>query len=95
MDIETITKDLKSTTDFIVKGAEGKVRNLTDSEAAEFEKVAMKQFREASNDLVYAKLSPVSNMDVLKINIHFFDNLPNVFGAIQNLTEYFIKTGDN
>ena len=88
MDIETITKDLKSTTDFIVK-------NLTDSEAAEFEKVAMKQFREASNDLVYAKLSPVSNMDVLKINIHFFDNLTNVFGAIQNLTEYFIKTGDN
>ena len=95
MDIETITKNLNSTTDFIVKGAEGKVRNLTESEAADFEKVAMKQFREASNDSVYDKLSPVSNMDILKMNVHFFDNLPNVFGAIQNLTEYFVKVGDN
>ena len=44
--------DLKETIDFLVKGAEGKVPNLTDEEAKEFEAKALKVIVESSNDLV-------------------------------------------
>lgn len=91
IDIEATTKDLKTVADFLVKGAEGKVPNLTDDEAKEFDSKAVKVIVDSSNDLICAKFSPIMNMNILEMNIHFFDNLPKVFGCIQNAAEISLK----
>ena len=77
--------------DFLIKGAEGKVPNLKEEEAAKFDTEAVKIISQSSNDLVIAKLAPISNMNILRMNIHFFDNLPKVFGCIQNATEISVR----
>lgn len=84
-------KEIKEVTDFIVKGAEGKIANLTEDEAKEFEAKAIKIISEASNDLVIAKLSPIMNMDIIRMNIHFFDNLPKIWACVQNATEICVR----
>ena len=83
--------DLKSAIDFIVKGAEGKVSNLTDEEAKEFESQVLKLIVESSNDLVKAKFAHIMNMNILRMNIHFFDNLPRIWGCIQNAAEISVR----
>lgn len=83
--------DLKETIDFLVKGAEGKVPNLTDEEAKEFEAKALKVIVESSNDLVKAKFAPIMNMNILRLNVHFFDNLPRIWGCIQNAAEIAVR----
>lgn len=84
-------KALRDITDFIIKGAEGKVKNLTEAEAADFEANAIEVLSEASNDLVIAKLSPIMNMNIITMNIHFFDNLPKIWACIQNATEICVR----
>lgn len=92
LDIETITKDLKSVTDFINDGVEGKVPSLTEEEAAEFQAKALKVFNEASSDLIVAKTAKVAGMDILKMNIHFFDNIPSIWRIYQDAAEITVKT---
>lgn len=89
MDIKKM--DLKSLADFITNGAEGKTPYLKDEEAAKFEKTAIKIFSETSNDMIIAKLAKISNMNILNMNAHFFDNLPNTWQVIQNATEITVK----
>lgn len=90
MKIKEVTKDLKSLTDFICKGAEGKV-NLTEDEAMELDKAVLNVFRAASDSDIIASVEKVANMDILRMNIHFFDHLPNVWGVYQNAAEISVK----
>lgn len=91
MNIEEVTKDLKSLTDFINKGAEGKVK-LTEAEALELDGAAIKAFKNASENDIIASVEKVANMNILKMNIHFFDNLPNIWAVYQNATEISAKS---
>lgn len=84
-------KDLKEVIDFLIKGAEGKVANLKEEEAKEFEERALKIISESSNDLVIAKFAPIMNMNIIRMNIHFFDNLPKIFNCIQNAAEICVR----
>lgn len=84
-------KELKEVTDIIIKGAKGEIPNFKEDEAAEFEAKAIKIISESSNDLVIAKLSPVMNMNILDLNVHFFDYLPRIWACIQNASEICVR----
>lgn len=91
MNIKEVTKDLKSLTDFINKGAEGKVK-LTEAEALELDSAAINAFKNANENDIIASVEKVANMNILKMDIHFFDNLPNIWAVYQNATEISAKT---
>lgn len=91
MDIKEVTKDLKSLTDFITKGAEGK-ETITEAEAIELDEAALALFRNASDTEIVASVEKVANMDILRLNVHFFDNLPNIWSVYQNATEISVKS---
>jgi hypothetical protein len=80
-------KEIKDIVEILVKGANGEIPNLKEDEAAAFEAKALKVVSESSNDLVIAKFSPITNMNILKMNVHFFDNLPKIWRCIQNVAE--------
>ena len=84
-------KEIKEVVDLILKGAKGEIPNLKEEEALDFEAKALKIISETSNDLVIAKFAPIMNMDILALNIHFFDNLPKIWGCIQNATEISVR----
>ena len=44
-----------------------------------------------NNDLIIEKLSPITNMNILRMNVHFFDNLPKVWRLIQNAAEVSVR----
>lgn len=90
MNIKEVTKDLKSLTDFINKGAEGKEK-LTEAEALELDSAAVNVFKNANENDIIASVEKVANMNILKMNIHFFDNLPNIWAIYQNATEISTK----
>lgn len=89
--VKEATKSLKTLTEFIQKGAEGKIPNIPDEAAQEFEIAAIKLLEEASVDTVLAKTAKVAEMNILDLNIHFFDNIPKVWGVYQNATELSLK----
>lgn len=88
-------KDLKSVVDFIIRGAEGKQANLSDEVAVKFDRDAAKLFVDTSLDLLTAKFAPIMNMDIRRLNIHFFDNLPYVWMSIQNTAEVKVRAEKN
>lgn len=84
-------KEIREVADLILKGAKGEIPNLKEEEALDFEAKALKIISETSNDLVIAKFAPIMNMDILALNIHFFDNLPKIWGCIQNAAEISVR----
>ena len=91
MDIENVTKSLDTIVDFIVKGASGQIDNLSDEEAKEFENAVSKVVVNYPVETIISKFEPIMNMNILRMNIQFFDNLPNLFGYIQYATEICVK----
>lgn len=90
MDIETITKDLKSITDFINESVKGNFL-FTEEQAETFQTKALKVFNESNTDLIVAKTAKIANMNIFDMNIHFFDNLPKIWKIYQNATEITVK----
>lgn len=88
------TKDLKTLIDYLIKGAEGKVANLSEEKAKKFEDEALKVINESSNDLAITEFTPIMEMNILKMNIHFFDNLPRIFNCIQNAAEISVREAE-
>lgn len=84
-------KEIKDIVEILVKGVNGEIPNLKEEEASAFEKKAIEVISNTSNDMVIAKLSPITNMNILKMNIHFFDNLPKIWGCIQNAAEISVR----
>lgn len=84
-------KEIKDIAEILAKGVNGEIPNLKEEEAAAFEKKAIEIISNTSNDMVIAKLSPITNMNILKMNIHFFDNLPKIWGCIQNAAEISVR----
>lgn len=84
-------KEIKDIVEILVKGVNGEIPNLKEEEAVAFEKKAIEIISNTSNDMVIAKLSPITNMNILKMNIHFFDNLPKIWGCIQNAAEISVR----
>ena len=84
-------KEIKEVAELLIKGAKGEIPNLKEEEAIEFEAKALKIISDTSNDLVIAKFAPIMNMNILALNIHFFDNLPRIWGCIQNAAEISVR----
>lgn len=84
-------KEIKEIVDVLIKGANGEIPNFKEEEAVAFEKKAIEIISQTSNDLIIAKLSPITNMNILRINVHFFDNLPKIWGCIQNAAEISVR----
>lgn len=84
-------KEIKDIVEILVKGVNGEIPNLKEEEAVAFEKKAIEVISNTSNDMVIAKLSPITSMNILKMNIHFFDNLPKIWGCIQNAAEISVR----
>ena len=85
------TKEIKEIVDVLIKGANGKIPNFKEEEAIAFEKKAIEVISQASNDLIIEKLSPITEMNIFKMNIHFFDNLPRIWRCIQNVAEVLVR----
>ena len=90
-DLKEVTKNLKSLVDFINDGAEGKIENLSEDQAAKVESEATRLFSKASNEEIIKLTEKVATMNILTMNIHFFDNLPNIWSILQNATEITVK----
>lgn len=84
-------KEIKEIVDVLIKGANGEIPNFKEEEAIAFEKKAIEIISQTSNDLIIAKLSPITNMNILRMNVHFFDNLPKIWGCIQNAAEFSVR----
>lgn len=84
-------KEIKEIVDVLIKGANGEIPNFKEEEAVAFEKKAIEVISQTSNDLIIAKLSPITNMNILRMNVHFFDNLPKIWGCIQNAAEISVR----
>jgi hypothetical protein len=84
-------KEIKEIVDVLIKGANGEIPNLKEEEAIAFEKKAIEIISKTSNDLIIAKLSPITNMNILRMNVHFFDNLPKIWSCIQNAAEISVR----
>lgn len=84
-------KEIKEVAELLIKGAKGEIPNLKEEEAIEFETKALKIISDTSNDLVIAKFAPIMNMNILALNVHFFDNLPRIWGCIQNAAEISVR----
>jgi len=84
-------KEIKEIVDVLIKGANGEIPNLKEEEALDFEAKALKIISQTSNDLIIAKLSPITNMNILRMNVHFFDNLPKIWSCIQNAAEISVR----
>jgi hypothetical protein len=84
-------KEIKEIVDVLIKGANGEIPNFKEEEAIAFEKKAIEIISQTSNDLIIAKLSPITNMNILRMNVHFFDNLPKIWGCIQNAAEISVR----
>jgi hypothetical protein len=84
-------KEIKEIVDVLIKGANGEIPNFKEEEAIAFEKKAIEIISQTSNDLVIAKFAPIMNMNILALNIHFFDNLPKIWGCIQNAAEISVR----
>lgn len=83
-------KEIKEVVDVLIKGANGEIPNFKE-EAVAFEKKAIEVISKISNDLIIEKLSPITNMNILRMNVHFFDNLPKVWRLIQNAAEVSVR----
>ena len=84
-------KEIKEVVDVLIKGANGKIPNFKEEEAITFEKKAIEVISQTNNDLIIEKLSPITNMNILRMNVHFFDNLPKVWKLIQNAAEVSVR----
>ena len=84
-------KEIKEVVDVLIKGANGKIPNFKEEEAVAFEKKAIEVISQANNDLIIEELSPITNMNILRMNAHFFDNLPKVWRLIQNAAEVSVR----
>lgn len=85
------SKEIKEIVDVLIKGANGEIPNFKEEEAIAFEKKAIEVISQASNDLIIEKLSPITKMNIFKMNVHFFDNLPKVWRLIQNVAEVSVR----
>ena len=83
--------EIKEVVDVLIKGANGKIPNFKEEEAITFEKKAIEVISQTNNDLIIEKLSPITNMNILRMNVHFFDNLPKVWKLIQNAAEVSVR----
>ena len=83
--------EIKEVVDVLIKGANGKIPNFKEEEAATFEKKAIEVISKASNDLIIEKLSPITKMNIFEMNVHFFDNLPKIWRCIQNVAEVSVR----
>ena len=83
--------EIKEVVDVLIKGANGKIPNFKEEEAITFEKKAIEVISQTNNDLIIEKLSPITNMNILRMNVHFFDNLPKVWRIIQNAAEVSVR----
>ena len=83
--------EIKEVVDVLIKGANGKIPNFKEEEAITFEKKAIEVISQTNNDLIIEKLSPITNMNILRMNVHFFDNLPKVWRLIQNAAEVSVR----
>lgn len=75
-------KEIKEVVDVLIKGANGKIPNFKEEEAITFEKKAIEVISQANNDLIIEKLSPITNMNILRMNAHFliiFQKFGNLF----------------
>lgn len=90
-DLKEVTKNLKSLVDFINDGIEGKIENLSEDQAEKVESEAIHLFSKASNEEIIKLTEKIATMNILVMNIHFFDNLPNIWHILQNATEVAAK----
>ena len=86
--------DFDSVVKFINDGAEGKVEALSDEEAIKFEGRVVELFSEAEDEKILNSLAKISEMNILKMNAHFFDNLPDIWAIIQNGIEIVAKSAE-
>lgn len=90
-DLKEVTKNLKSLVDFINDGVEGKIENLSEDQAEKVESEAIHLFSKASNEEIIKLAEKIATMNILAMNIHFFDNLPNIWHILQNAAEVATK----
>ena len=85
-------KEIKEIVDVLIKGANGKIPSFfKEEEAIAFDKKAVEVISQASNDLIIEKLSPITEMNIFEMDVHFFDNLPKIWGCIQNAAEISVR----
>lgn len=89
MNIEKVTKDLKSFTDFINDEVMGDALYFSSDEALKLDEAGAKLLNDAAIDLVMAKISKVMNANILdkKVDFSVFEKLPNVWKCYQNAAE--------